>query len=239
MVLPEPGGPVRSRLWRAGGGDLERAPRPRLAAHVGQVGDRDRRQVRRRRRNRLGLVAVVQDVDHLAQAAGGDHGHRARQRRLGRALRGDRRAPRRPTLPAASAIARAPRTGRRAPSRPSSAAAATRATRSRGACPDAASTASAIARSNPRALLALLGGREVDRQPPHREVELGRGDAAAHALARLLHGAVGQADDDERRHAVGDVRLDVDPPGGDPRQPERERARDHGSSVGRGRVTGG
>ena len=34
--------------------------------------------------------------------------------------------------------------------------------------------------------------------------------AAADALARLLHGPVGQADDDERRHALGDVRLDVD-----------------------------
>ncbi len=237
MVLPEPGGPVMSRLW-APAAAISSARRARvwprtsarsaIAIGTGGGGGRDR----------LGLVAVVQDVDDVAQAAGGDHGHGARQGRLGRALRGDdeRVGPHPPRgLGHRERAAHGPQgavepeLGRgRHPRHPIA-----------RRLPRCGQQREGDREIEPRALLALLGGSQVHRQPPHREVELGRGDAAAHALARLLDGAVGQADDDERRHAVGDVGLDVDPPCGDPREPERERARDHGSSVGRGAVTGG
>jgi hypothetical protein len=64
----------------------------------------------------------------------------------------------------------------------------------------------------PRALLAQLGGREIDRDAPVGEAQLGGRDAAAHAFARLLAGPVGEADDREAGNAVADVRLDVDAP---------------------------
>ena len=47
------------------------------------------------------------------------------------------------------------------------------------------------------AFLAQACRREVDGHPAAREVELGRGDAAAHARPRLRAGAVGEADDRE------------------------------------------
>ncbi len=40
IVLPEPGGPMMSRLVRAGGGHLEGAPAEGLAALVGEIVDR-------------------------------------------------------------------------------------------------------------------------------------------------------------------------------------------------------
>ena len=46
------------------------------------------------------------------------------------------------------------------------------------------------------------------RQP--RPLELGRGDAAANPLLRLLASTVGKPDDRERRHAPLEVGLDLD-----------------------------
>ena len=63
-----------------------------------------------------------------------------------------------------------------------------------------------------RAFLPQPGRGEVDGDAARRELELGRGDPAAHTLARLGARAVGQADDDERRQAGLDVGLDLDPP---------------------------
>src|SRR5207249_10463367 len=59
-------------------------------------------------------------------------------------------------------------------------------------------------------LLAKAGRREVDRDAPARELELRRSYAAPDALPRLRAGAVGQADDHERRRPVPDVGLDFD-----------------------------
>ena len=50
-----------------------------------------------------------------------------------------------------------------------------------------------------RARLAQVGGRQVHGDPPQRELEAGVDQRRPHALARLLHGGVGQAHDRERR----------------------------------------
>src|SRR5207302_4763657 len=63
-----------------------------------------------------------------------------------------------------------------------------------------------------RSLLAQLRGGEIHCKAPVRPVQLGRGDTATDTLLRLLAGAVGQADDRERRQPVLEVRLDLDAP---------------------------
>jgi len=62
-----------------------------------------------------------------------------------------------------------------------------------------------------RSLLPQAGRREIDRDAAAWKLELRRPDTAAHTLPRLRTGAVGEADDDERRRAVSDVRLDLHP----------------------------
>ena len=61
-----------------------------------------------------------------------------------------------------------------------------------------------------RALLAHVGGREVDRQPRDGEGQRAGGHRRAHALTALLDGGVRQADDLEHRQAVRGERLDRD-----------------------------
>jgi hypothetical protein len=80
-------------------------------------------------------------------------------------------------------------------------------------------------------LLPQLGGSEIDGDPAPGELELGRRDPAAHAFARLLAGAVGEAHDRERRQAVLDVRLDLDPAGLEADERVRDRACEHVSTV--------
>src|SRR5581483_11718191 len=46
--------------------------------------------------------------------------------------------------------------------------------------------------------------------PALRPLELRRGDSRSDTLLRLLAGAVGEADDRERRHAALQMRLDLD-----------------------------
>ena len=59
--------------------------------------------------------------------------------------------------------------------------------------------------------LAKLGWRQVDDDPTVGPAELGRADRARDALLRLLAGAVGKADDRERRRReLSHVRLDLD-----------------------------
>ena len=58
---PYPGGPASSRLWPPGRGDLERAPRPLVPAHVGEIGQRALRHVPVRRATQLRLAAQIRD----------------------------------------------------------------------------------------------------------------------------------------------------------------------------------
>ncbi len=58
-----------------------------------------------------------------------------------------------------------------------------------------------------RPLLAQVGRREVDRHPPVRERQAGVLHRRLDPLAAFLDGRIRQADDDKRRHPVGDVHL--------------------------------
>ena len=62
-----------------------------------------------------------------------------------------------------------------------------------------------------RAFLRQVGGRQVHRDHLRRQRQADRGDRRAHALAALADRLVGQADDDEARHAGRDLALHLDP----------------------------
>src|SRR5436853_7105291 len=62
----------------------------------------------------------------------------------------------------------------------------------------------------PGALLLQLGRREVDGRLVAGPVELRGLDPAAHALLRLLAGAVDEPHQRERRYSALDVRLHLD-----------------------------
>ena len=82
--------------------------------------------------------------------------------------------------------------------------------RSRGSCSLAARIATAIARSCREPELGDVAGREVDDDAALRPPQLARDDAGAHALARLVDRAIGQADDDRRPVlAPADAGLDL------------------------------
>jgi hypothetical protein len=77
------------------------------------------------------------------------------------------------------------------------------------------------------ALLAQVGGGEVDHHRTWRQVVATVADGAAHALAALAHGRVGEADELQLRQAEAGVDLHLDrqrvhPPGG-----AREHAGEH------------
>ena len=202
--------PGEQQVVPAGGGDLERAPRPLLAAHVGEV--RHARaalppagrhgsggsQLAAEVRDGLGEVARPARASTPASAASGadSGGHRS-------SSIPSRRAP--------SATARTPPTGRRRPSSASSPTAACRRSSDCGIWREAARRASAIGRSKPGALLAQPRGCEVDGDAAARAVELRRGDAAADARARLLRrrGRRGRRSRTPARPSR-DVRLDLD-----------------------------
>ena len=155
------------------GGDLERAPGALLAAHLGQVGQRQPRARSRSRRSQIGARARRAGRRPPRQDGG-----------PGRARR--RRAPPRSPSPRGTGVvsiaararalgdrehaADAPHAGRRAPSSPT---AACSASRSAGICRDAARIASAIGRSKPEPSLRSSRGREVDGDAAARPVELG------------------------------------------------------------------
>ena len=82
-----------------------------------------------------------------------------------------------------------------------------------------------------RTLLAERRRREVDDDPAVGPVGLGRPDAAADALLRLLTGAIGEADDGEARDAVANVRLHVDPARLEADERMRDRACKHASRL--------
>src|SRR5205823_6829647 len=62
----------------------------------------------------------------------------------------------------------------------------------------------------PGAFLLQLRRGEVDRDPDARPAQLGRRDAAPHALPSLLAGPVSEPDDREAGQPLVDVRLDFD-----------------------------
>ena len=80
------------------------------------------------------------------------------------------------------------------------------------------------------ALLAQAGGREVDRDPLQRPLELGRADAAADAVLRLGAGPVGEPDDREAGQAAVDVRLHLDAPRLEADEGVGDGAREHSSA---------
>ena len=83
-----------------------------------------------------------------------------------------------------------------------------------------------------RAFLAQLGRRQVDRDAMSWPLQLRGGNPAAHAMLRLLAGAVSQAYERECRQAVLKVRLDVDPARVEPDQRMRDRSCEHVANIG-------
>ncbi len=146
---------------------------------------------------RAGLAAALaeQVLDELgAGRRRRDTGSAARRRGL--AALAAAGAPRdSPSRPARSASASPPRTGRRAPSRPSSPQSRRPASTSGGRCAVGGEQRERDRQVEVVALLAQVGGREVDGHRPRRQVEAAVGAARAHALAALAHGGVGQPDD--------------------------------------------
>ncbi len=65
------------------------------------------------------------------------------------------------------------------------------------------------------AVLGQVGGGEVEGDAPRGEVETGIEQGAAHAVLALAHRGFRQADQGQRRQAVGQVRLDADAGGFD------------------------
>ena len=78
-----------------------------------------------------------------------------------------------------------------------------------------------------RPLFSQRRGSEVDRDPSQRPLQLRRGDPASDAVLGLLARAVGEADDRESRHAVFQMRLDLDTAGLEADERVREGAREH------------
>ena len=84
----------------------------------------------------------------------------------------------------------------------------------------------------PGSLLPKPGGSEVDRDTPHRPLQLRRCDPAANAVLRFLAGTVSEADDREPRHAPLEVGFHFDASGIEPDDCERDRAREHAFTLG-------
>ncbi len=77
------------------------------------------------------------------------------------------------------------------------------------------------------AFLRQVGGREIDGDAARRQRQAGGDQRGAHALARLAHRLVGQADDVEGRQAGRDLHLHVDRAGLDALERNRGDALDH------------
>ena len=151
-----------------------------------------------------------------------------------------RRAPPRARWRTARAAANGPRRALRArrPARPGSGGSRPTATARRPArspraprparAPQAASSADRDRQVEARARLAHVRGREVDGDALLRKAELRVEQRRPHALARLAHGAVRQADERERRQAAADVDLDGDLVAADALQGEGGDGGEHG-----------
>ena len=82
-----------------------------------------------------------------------------------------------------------------------------------------------------RAGLALLGRREVDRDPARRMDEPRVPDRASDPLARLLERGVREPDDREPRQPSGDVHLDADDPAVEADDGCGQEGREHSRTV--------
>ena len=119
------------------------------------------------------------------------------------------------------------RHGAERPSSAGSPTAACSASRSGGTWRDAASTASAIGRSNPEPSLRRSGRSEIDRDPPQRPLELRAPDPTPDALLGFLAGLVRQPDDHKCGHASLKVGLHLDGPGLEAHERMGDDARQH------------
>ena len=196
----------------ARGRDLQRAP---------CAGARARRRGRRaRRRGRPASESPAADGGGPAIRASpfrqarsstteraGRTSHPVHERRLGDVgRRHDHRA--RPGGASESTSARTPGTGRTDPSSPSSPSTPTSSSTPSGSSPVAAMSPSATASSNPAPVLRTPPGREVDRDPLLRELEMRRQQRRPHPLARLTDRGVRQAYDVIAGQAGRHVDLD-------------------------------
>ena len=213
-------------------GDLERPPRTLLAAHVGEVGHDGSRSTSSAR-CRLGRLALAAQVgDRLGEVARPGSARRRRAR------------PPAPDSAAQTSAARGRRAAlpRRRRARPAPAARARRARARR--TPRGRRARRAAAGATRRAARARSGGRSpsppcgaragarltvIRRDGP---LELGRRDAAPDPLLGLLAGAVGKADDRERRRATLEVGLDLDPARLEADERMRDRACEHAATLG-------
>ncbi len=79
----------------------------------------------------------------------------------------------------------------------------------------------------PGAFLPELRRREIHGNAPVRPIELGRSDAAPDPVLRFLHSAVDEPDDGEGGNAALDMHLNVDPARLEADEGMRDRAREH------------
>ncbi len=191
------------------GGDLEHPPRTLLAADVREVGSR-RHPIGSRQRGRRRWVAVtaeigdcLREVAHRNRVDPGESDLRAGFRRAHEAL---------------SAVAPCAFGGhersRHGPQAPIESELADCGVASEGVgwdLPRCREHGERDRQVESRPLLAKVGGREVDGDPPQWPLELRRGNATPNPLLCLLTGPVGQTDNRKARQAVLKVRLDFDP----------------------------
>ena len=202
-----PGGAREQEVVRARCGDLERAPRTLLAAHVLEVGRR-RQLERARRQDGVGLEIAAQVRDGVGEVPEGDRLD-AGERRLRRGLGGtedalETHAPRPLGDREHAADAAQPSVERELADRGVTVELVVRHLARRGQ--DRERDREVVA----GALLAKPRGREVDGDPAARELELRRDDPALDALPRLRARAVGKADDHECGRAAVDVSFHLD-----------------------------
>ena len=236
IVLPDPGGPTKSRLWPPAAA-ISSARRgtscPRTSARSAV----------------LGAVAGRRPRDD----GGGGPGEAAPPRRAAaRPARPDsagparRRAPTTAASPAFSAgttsrrTARAraqaamgstPRTGRSVPSSASSPTNSVSASAPGSTTPAAHSMPDGDRDVERGAVLAQVGGREVDGDPPRRQPEAAVLERAPDAHPPLADAGVGQADDVAAGEPHPDVDLDVDGRGLDSDHRRRRDPCEHAPSL--------
>ena len=216
----------------AGGSDFERAAAALLSANVAEVGYRRGLAGRCRRRMGGGWVTAALEVRNRLGQVSHRHGLDAGQRDLRPGL-GRADDPLESRLPGALCGDERTRNGPEAAVE--------------GELADRRVTAERAGRElvrggehrqrdrqvEARALLAEPCRGEVDGQArPARPLELGRSDAAADTVLRLLAGAVGEADDRECGCAALEVRLDLDPARIQADERVGDRASEHVATIG-------
>ena len=189
----------------AGRGDLQRAPRMRLSAHVRQVGSGAVLQ-RECDRLRQGLAAGQRATDFKQRACGGRF-DLARQRGFGAVARGhDQLAPglRRGESRRQRAI-----DGAQFASQPELAEEFVSVQAIERNLPAGGENAECDRQVEAAAVLRQVGRRQVHGDHPCRELELRALDRRAHAILRLAHRGLRQPDDRHPRQSAGQVHLDA------------------------------